>query len=114
MTAEYANGILTIRVAVKGEPEEGVKRIPVTPARSDRALTARRLLFRAPAITFAQRGAGPPRRYRPDRLGYERRLRREHHPVREIKSFIPNGISFLSSHRYKPRLAVTDCEAGAV
>ena len=30
VTAEYANGILTIRVAVKGEQQEGVKRIPVT------------------------------------------------------------------------------------
>ena len=30
VTAEYANGILTIKVAVKGEQEEAVKRIPVT------------------------------------------------------------------------------------
>jgi HSP20 family molecular chaperone IbpA len=31
VTAEYANGILTIRVAVKGEQAEGMKRITVTP-----------------------------------------------------------------------------------
>jgi HSP20 family protein len=30
VTAEYANGILTIKVAIKGEPKEVVKRIPVT------------------------------------------------------------------------------------
>jgi len=30
VTADYANGILTIKVAVKGEPKEAVKRIPVT------------------------------------------------------------------------------------
>ena len=30
VTAEYANGILTVKVAVKGEPKEVVKRIPVT------------------------------------------------------------------------------------
>jgi HSP20 family molecular chaperone IbpA len=30
VTAVYANGILTIKVAVKGEPKEAVKRIPVT------------------------------------------------------------------------------------
>ena len=30
VTAEYANGILTIKVAVKGEQQEAVKRIPVT------------------------------------------------------------------------------------
>ena len=30
VTAEYASGILTIKVAVKGEQEEAVKRIPVT------------------------------------------------------------------------------------
>ena len=30
MTAGYANGILTIKVAVRGEPKEVVKRIPVT------------------------------------------------------------------------------------
>jgi HSP20 family protein len=30
VTAEYANGILTIKVAVKGERKETVKRIPVT------------------------------------------------------------------------------------
>jgi HSP20 family protein len=30
VTAEYANGILTIKVAVKGEQQEAAKRIPVT------------------------------------------------------------------------------------
>jgi len=30
VTAGYANGILTIKVAVRGEPKEVVKRIPVT------------------------------------------------------------------------------------
>ena len=30
VTAEYANGILTIKVAVKGEKQEAVKTIPVT------------------------------------------------------------------------------------
>lgn len=30
VTAEYANGILTIKVAVKSERQEAVKRIPVT------------------------------------------------------------------------------------
>jgi HSP20 family protein len=30
VTAEYADGILTIKVAVKGEHQEAVKRIPVT------------------------------------------------------------------------------------
>ena len=30
VTAEYANGILTIKVVVKGERKETVKRIPVT------------------------------------------------------------------------------------
>jgi HSP20 family molecular chaperone IbpA len=30
VTAEYANGILTVRVALKGEQHEAVERIPVT------------------------------------------------------------------------------------
>ena len=30
VTAEYANGILTIKVAIKGERKEAVKSIPVT------------------------------------------------------------------------------------
>jgi HSP20 family molecular chaperone IbpA len=30
VTAEYADGILTVKVAVKGERQEAVKRIPVT------------------------------------------------------------------------------------
>jgi HSP20 family protein len=30
VTADYADGILTIKVAIKGEQEEAVKRIPVT------------------------------------------------------------------------------------
>ena len=30
VTAEYANGILTIKVAVKGEPKAVVKKVPVT------------------------------------------------------------------------------------
>jgi len=30
VTAGYADGILTIKVAVKGEQEEAVKKIPVT------------------------------------------------------------------------------------
>jgi HSP20 family molecular chaperone IbpA len=30
VTAQYASGILTIKVAVKGEHQEAVKRIPVT------------------------------------------------------------------------------------
>jgi HSP20 family protein len=30
VTAEYASGILTIKVAIKGEQQEAVKRIPVT------------------------------------------------------------------------------------
>lgn len=31
VTAEYANGILTIKVAIKGEHQEALKKIPVTP-----------------------------------------------------------------------------------
>jgi len=30
VTADYADGILTIKVAVKGEQEQAVKKIPVT------------------------------------------------------------------------------------
>ncbi len=30
VTADYTDGILTIKVAIKGEPQEAVKRIPVT------------------------------------------------------------------------------------
>ena len=33
VTAEYANGILTIKIAVKGEQQEAVRTIPVTTAK---------------------------------------------------------------------------------
>jgi hypothetical protein len=30
VTADYADGILTIRAAFKGEPREAVKRVPIS------------------------------------------------------------------------------------